>query len=425
MAEGLARAALGFGGRFLWLPDNDPRFLPLFEEALAALGEGDAWLRARLLARLACATRQWWGDPAGPSAVRSREALELARRLDDRATLTSALLARSVVLWGPDNLDELLVLCDENVALVEEAREAEQAITAHTLRLDLRLTLGDVSGARADLEAAARLSEELRIPSHRWHVTVHQVELALLEGRYAEAEALIDDALRLGGRAHQAVANQCAVVQRFPLRFEQGRLEEIRPALEGLVAETPAEATLFRCLLARIDCELGHEAQARAMLELLAADGFAAVRRDVNWLLGIGLLAEVAVVLADVKPAATLHELLVPHASLVVGTPHWFHMGVAARHVGILAAVLSRPDEAARRLEAAAAMNETIGARPSVAHAKADHARVLLNRDRYPDRDRACDLLRDARASYQQLAMTVSAGKISVLLEQACARTAS
>ena len=44
------------------------------------------------------------------------------------------------------------------------------------------------------------------------------------------------------------------------------------------------------------------------------------------------------------------------------------------------AAVLSRLDEAARRLEDAAAANATIGARPWVAHAKADHARVLLTR---------------------------------------------
>jgi hypothetical protein len=50
---------------------------------------------------------------------------------------------------------------------------------------------------------------------------------------------------------------------------------------------------------------------------------------------------------------------------------------------------------------------------------------VLLTRQAPGDREHACDLLRDARATYQQLAMTASAAKVSMLLEQARARTAS
>ena len=51
--------------------------------------------------------------------------------------------------------------------------------------------------------------------------------------------------------------------------------------------------------------------------------------------------------------------------------------------------------------------------------------RVLLTRQAPGDREHACDLLRDARATYQQLAMTASTAKVSMLLEQAPARTAS
>ena len=96
-----------------------------------------------------------------------------------------------------------------------------------------------------------------------------------------------------------------------------------------------------------------------------------------------------------------------------------------SRYIGMLAAVLSRLDEAARRLEDAAATNAAIGARPWVAHAKADHARVLLTRQAPGDREHAGDLLREALAIHEQLGMTASAAKVSMLLEQARAPTAS
>ena len=57
----------------------------------------------------------------------------------------------------------------------------------------------------------------------------------------------------------------------------------------------------------------------------------------------------------------------------------------------LLAATLCRLDEAARHLEDAAAINAAIGARPWIAHAKADHARVLLTRQAPGDRESASD----------------------------------
>ena len=54
LPEHLARAALGYGGRFVWARAwGDERLVPLLEEALAALPEEDSDLRVRLLARLA------------------------------------------------------------------------------------------------------------------------------------------------------------------------------------------------------------------------------------------------------------------------------------------------------------------------------------------------------------------------------------
>jgi hypothetical protein len=411
----LARAALGHGGSMVALPADDARVVPLLEEALAAVGENDGLLRARLLARLACADVR-------PSC--GREAVDLARRLDDPATLAWTLQARLVFAWGPDDIDEVVVLTDEIIAAAEGARDLEQALNGHLIRLELLVTLGRTAAAQHELAVATRLAHELRLPSARWHVAVHETGLALLGGRFAEAEGLIEHAQQLGERSASAEVRINAVAQRFLVRMEQSRLEELRPALREIAAAHP-ENGVYLCLLARLECEAGNEAAAAAILEDLARDQWATVRHNLESLLAMALLAETAALLAHEKHAAELDHLLAPYASLIAVAGHFFPMGAMSRYTGMLAAVLSRLDEAARRLEDAAATNAAIGARPWVAHAKADHARVLLTRQAPGDREHARDLLRDAGATYQQLAMTASAAKVSMLLEQARARTAS
>ena len=101
--EQLARAALGYGGRFVWFRSgNDRRLVPLLEDALEAL-PGDNPLRARLLARLAGALR----DRPVPErrAALCQEAVEIARRLSDRATLAYALEGTYAALSWPRDID--------------------------------------------------------------------------------------------------------------------------------------------------------------------------------------------------------------------------------------------------------------------------------------------------------------------------------
>jgi class 3 adenylate cyclase len=415
LAEQLARAALGLGGSLVALPADDARIVPLLEEALAAVGENGGVLRARLLARLACADVR-------PSC--GLDAVDLARRLDDPATLAWALQARLVLAAGPDNIDELVALTDEIITAAEDARDLEQALNGHLIRLEMLVTLGNTAAARHELAVATRFARELRLPSSRWHVAVHETGLALLGGRFAEADALIERAEDLGERSSSAEVTINAVAQRFLVRMEQSRLEELRPALQDIAAAHP-ENGIYLCLLARLECEAGNDAAAEAILEFLARDQWATVRRNLESLLAMALLAETAALLAHENHATELDHLLAPRASLIAVAGHFFPMGAMSRYVGMLAAVLSRLDEAARCLEDAAATNATIGAWPWVAHAKADHARVLLTRRAPGDRERAGDLLREALAMHEQLGMTASAGKVSMLLEQARARTAS
>ena len=94
LPRALARAAVGYGGRLVWARAGDDNLLvPLLEEGLAALGEEDVELRARLLARLAGALRDEHSRDRRDAL--SREGLELARRTRNSTALSYALDGRA------------------------------------------------------------------------------------------------------------------------------------------------------------------------------------------------------------------------------------------------------------------------------------------------------------------------------------------
>ena len=108
LAERLGRAALGYGGRWVWTKGRgDPHLLPLLEEAVKTLPSEDSALRARLLARLAAGPLGVEGDASmARRRALSAEAVEIARRLGDPAVLAWTLDGRKVAIWAPDTLEE-------------------------------------------------------------------------------------------------------------------------------------------------------------------------------------------------------------------------------------------------------------------------------------------------------------------------------
>lgn len=60
-------------------------------------------------------------------------------------------------------------------------------------------------------------------------------------------------------------------------------------------------------------------------------------------------------------------------------------------------------------------MNTRMGARPWLAHTQDDYARMLLDRDRPGDRERAQELLNQALSTYCELGMESYATSVSAL----------
>ena len=199
LREQLARAALGYGGRFIWdASRDDPSVVPLLERALSVLGDGDSPLRVRLLARLAAGPLRDASFPAERRVAASGSALEIARRLGRPNTLAYALAGWVLANDSPDKVLERLELATELIEVAQAAGEKERAVEGHEVRLLSLLEIGEIEDARRELTAMARLATELRQPSQQWFVAAYRALLALLEGRFVEAEQLVAHAFALG-----------------------------------------------------------------------------------------------------------------------------------------------------------------------------------------------------------------------------------
>src|SRR5262249_11056941 len=145
--------------------------------------------------------------------------------------------------------------------------------------------------------------------------------------------------------------------------------------------------------LAIIYAELGLKEEARAELEMLAADRFTSVTRDGSWMTTIAYLAEVCAFLHDTERAKIVYDFLAPYGGRnVVASPNVACYGSADRYLGLLAATLERWADAIRHFEAALASNERQHAWPWVAHTQHDYAAALMARGNRDDRARALEL---------------------------------
>jgi DNA-binding SARP family transcriptional activator len=399
----LARAAAGYGGRFMWgRAAGDEQLVPLLGEGLAALADEDVGLRARLLARLAGALRDEHSRARRDRL--SREAVELARRAGNTVALAYALDGRLAAISAPDTVDDCLALVRELRDVGERIGDPERVANALDHRRTRELMTGDLHEAEAALEAEGRLFDAIRQPMHRWQVQSTRAMFALATGRLTEAEALIPQAFASGERALPDMAIPVYRLQRDALRDLQGRLEEVEPPIRDLVTEYPARP-VFRCVLVHVHARLRQVAEGQRALDDLAQDDFAGLPFDQEWLFGMSLLAEAASLLGDSDSGAILYRLLVPWAAFSAADHPEGFRGSIARYLGLLATTTRSWTDAQTHFEDALAANARMGARPWLAHTQADYARMLIARDGTGDRVRARELLDAARSIYRELGM--------------------
>ena len=416
VGQHLARAALGFGGLHHWArPGKDTRLIPLLQEALVTLGDSDARLRMRLLSRLACA---WRSTPERreDSEALSRQAIEIARDLDDPSSLSYALTGRFWATWWPENPAERETIAKETTRVAEALGDGERIAEAHLLTFMSSIEQGRIAEAHSAATKLTQVVAELRQPAQLLMEPACRAQLALLEGDYGLAETLLAQETASRYQVQPAHDDESAVrMHRFLLRREQGRIAEEEATVRASVDDYPWYP-LHRAALACLLLDLGRQAEARSIFEDLARDDFVALYRDDEWFLGMSLASEACSLLGDMSAATVLLEQLDPFAGRHAIGHAEGSVGAVDRYLGLLAATLGRLDDADRHLTAAIAVNERMGARPWTAHCQHDLAGILRRRDAPGDRDRADTLDRVALATAGALGM-VLAQRIGVVTE--------
>jgi tetratricopeptide (TPR) repeat protein len=401
----------------------DPHLVPMLQDALVLLGGSDDRLRVRLLTRLACALRS---EPDRTlSATLSQQAVDMARQLDDPATLGYALMGRVWAVYWPENPEERLALAEEIIRVGEAAGDAERAFDGYFARCMTLMDLGAIAEAGLALSVVERRAEELRQPAQWWVVRFFKTTLALLSGEFERAEELMREELRRGQPANPANDDVSVhAMHTFLLRREQGRVAEAEEEMRAAIDRCPWYP-VHRAALACILHELRRETEARAVFQELAADAFGALHRDSQWLLEIALTMEACAMLRDHHRALMLYEQVRPFERRHAHVTGEGSAGAIDRYLGLLAVTLGRFDDAVRHFRDAIQVNERMGALPWMAHSRADLAGVLVARDGPGDRERAIRELTEARLVSEKLGMTALTQNVDQHLQELGAEAAS
>jgi tetratricopeptide (TPR) repeat protein len=242
-----------------------------------------------------------------------------------------------------------------------------------------------------------------------------QATLAMLEGRFDDANALAAEGLALGRRVqHAGIENFYGAFIGFS-RMLQGRLTSVVEVLQLGVRTSPFQT--YRAGLALASAWAGRTEDARADFERLAAGDFLDLPRDVVWLGLVAVLSMVCSTLHDRPRARQLYELVLPCTGRNVRITR-IGIGCAGsveHYLGLLCATLGDWDEAVVRFEAAVDFHRRMASPVLVAISRFQLGRALASRGGMSDLERSRVELAEAAEVAAVLGMDLSPGEKSNL----------
>jgi class 3 adenylate cyclase/tetratricopeptide (TPR) repeat protein len=410
--ERLARAALAnYPGLILVFHQVDAERTSVLQAALASVAPEDSTVRARLLATLAAELSNSPDHEHRHQLI--AEAVAMARRLGDPATLAHVLLAGQVasadLSSGPAAFEEWMSeLAAVGRQLGDPALEFSEALASWMWGLMSQ----DLPAATDALEVMHRLGDDLGQPTMRWTATFLRSTHISMAGRFEDAEALAHEAFELASAVGLVDAARILWSQLFWIRYDQGRMAEVLDVFaRGASRERARSHT--KVLLCLILCDLERYDEARAVFDALAADDFAAV--GYPWLQNLTVLAKVCPALGHAEQATFLCDRLGPHHALV---PAWAitTREPVAHDLGLLTTTLGRYDEAQAHFEEAAQIAESMEAPHWLARTRLEWARMLVRRAAPGDAEHARELAGAALATAEELGMARVAAQARALV---------
>lgn len=342
------------------LPSTDPDLIERWARALAAATTEDervGGLVGRALslywAPATGATDDSWAGAADRREALVAEALGIARASGDPELVATALLGGLYATWGPPRPDERRAVLDELESLRPDVRDRELRVRIVEWHVLDRFDAGDLAAVRRWVAEFMAEAEGMDSKLFRRREVLWRANLEMLEGNLDEAVRLNEDAIAstadLAGSpfSFQNVAITIAIAQ----YFRRG-LGEVVDAIRSIRASSPRVETNWDVGLAFALSEVGELDEARSLFDRLAIDRFAAVPRDLNWLVAMQLLGLIACNLDDGPRAEVLLEELRPFAALdATHGSGYASYGPVGLVVGMLAERLGRRDEADAHLD--------------------------------------------------------------------------
>lgn len=375
-----ARAALGLHVLGTFIHDEEGRHHALREAytRLVAAADLDPDFRDALLARVLAAivrgrVHHTELDRSDLDAL-SAEAVAIARRSGDPSVLAFALLARHDAIWRPDTPDDRLALALEMAAAARAGHDHEMELQGIELEFVARAELADRDAMRT-VDRYVELSERLQLPRCRYRALSRQATVATIQGRFDDAQALIEEAYALGARIGEIDREGVYCDQSWEIARQRGDLGCVSDLVTRF-ADDPSIAVIEIDLhLQRRDFDAVDRLD-RRFAELGVVWPLWA--RTIWWTAE----ADIAIGTGDVDRCRDVRARLAPLSGrcAVLGG------GVIVRGpidlwIARLDLALGDLDRAVAGFETARAIGERLGARPWVVHARTGLARALRQRN--------------------------------------------
>jgi hypothetical protein len=357
----------------------NPVLVRALREALAALGGSDRGLRARLEARLASAL-QPASDPGEPIAL-ALGAIDLARGEDDAALLATLYSACSALgdLAPPGRRAPLNQECAELAARLGDPAVAQRARAR--LAIDL-VELGALDRADAAIAEAERLGEDLGLPHYRWRPILLRSMRALMHGRLAESDRLVEQAGRLVADLDEFDARVALLIHRLGAAATAGRFGALQPLLEELGALTTSLeygrllggvlSLGFLAAAGEVEAVRRHPLAGSGVDQALAG----VARHDLQLLSSI---SQVVAAAGSPEMAEAVCRMAEPLADRepTTGMMGLVYIGPFRGSLAALAAAAGRREEALRSFEGALRRCRDLRLLPLEAHLRAERAAFL------------------------------------------------
>jgi hypothetical protein len=220
----------------------------ILEDQLARLDPADHPRRAALLGTLG--VELFYGERRAEGERFAEEAVELARRYGDLDLRARTLNNYCIATWIPERAEARLSAVNEMLALGPLPRRVELVGRLH--RLTVLMSKGQLAAYDADLARCRQLAGEIRMPELAAQVTYAAGGRAILGGRWAEGERLVEEAFVEQQRTSMWGAQWIRLTLLYTSRRFQSRSREL---LDELVSSRERAWYCVHAVLAA--CEAG------------------------------------------------------------------------------------------------------------------------------------------------------------------------